>query len=60
MDILRLLAALVGAFLLGRLMTKIHMPAILGWLIGGMILGPHALNLLPQSWLSPLPLRSSS
>lgn len=51
MDILRLLAALAGAFLLGRLMTKIHMPAILGWLIGGMALGPHALNLLPQTIL---------
>lgn len=59
MDILRLLAALAGAFLLGRLMTKIHMPAILGWLIGGMALGPHAINLLPQtildsSWYSIL------
>ena len=51
MDILRLLAALTGAFLLGRLMTKIHMPAILGWLIGGMALGPHAINLLPQTVL---------
>lgn len=51
MDILRLLAALAGAFLLGRLMTKIHMPAILGWLIGGMVLGPHAINLLPQTIL---------
>ena len=51
MDILRLLAALAGAFLLGRLMTKIHMPAILGWLIGGMALGPHALNLLQQTTL---------
>ncbi|MCI6067871.1 MAG: cation:proton antiporter [Galactobacillus timonensis] len=59
MDILRLLAALAGAFLLGRLMTKIHMPAILGWLIGGMALGPHAINLLPKtildsSWYSIL------
>jgi len=51
MDILRLLAALTGAFLLGRLMAKIHMPAILGWLIGGMALGPHAINLLPQTIL---------
>ena len=51
MDILRLLAVMAGAFLLGRLMTKIHMPAILGWLIGGMVLGPHAINLLPQTIL---------
>ena len=59
MNFLRFLAALGGAFLLGRLMTKIHMPAILGWLIGGMVLGPHVLNLLPQtvldsSWYSIL------
>lgn len=38
--IIRWIVALFLAFLLGKLMTKIHMPAILGWLIGGMILGP--------------------
>lgn len=27
---------------------KNKMPSILGWLIAGMIFGPHALNLLPQ------------
>lgn len=25
------------------------MPAILGWLIAGMVLGPHAMELLPQA-----------
>ncbi|MGN0242342.1 MAG: cation:proton antiporter [Candidatus Weimeria sp.] len=49
MMILRWIVALFLAFLLGKLMTKIHMPAILGWLIGGMLLGPHALHLMPQS-----------
>lgn len=49
LELIRWLAALTFAFLLGKLMTKIKLPAILGWLIGGMLLGPHALALLPQS-----------
>ncbi|MDD2980311.1 MAG: cation:proton antiporter [Hespellia sp.] len=50
-NILRWIAVLVIAFLAGKLMTKIKMPSILGWLIAGMILGPHAVNLIPQSVL---------
>ena len=33
-------------------MSKIKMPSILGWLIVGMLLGPHAVALMPQSILS--------
>lgn len=36
------------AILLGKLVSKIKLPAILGWLLAGMILGPHALNLLSE------------
>ena len=32
-------------------MSKIRMPAILGWLIVGMIFWPHAVNLMPQAVL---------
>lgn len=39
------------AYLFGKLVTKIKLPAILGWLIAGMILGPHALALLPNEIL---------
>ena len=39
------------AFLAGKLVSKIKLPAILGWLIAGMILGPHAVGLLPQEVL---------
>lgn len=46
--LIRWIAALALAALAGRLIQKLKMPAILGWLIGGMILGPHALNLIPQ------------
>lgn len=44
--ILRLLIAIVLAFLVGKLVSKIKLPSILGWLIAGMILGPHAVKLM--------------
>lgn len=37
---------MVLAWLCGRLVAKINLPSILGWLICGIIIGPHALNLL--------------
>ena len=46
---LRWLCILLLAFLAGKLMAKIKMPSILGWLIVGMIFGPHAVGLMPQS-----------
>lgn len=45
---LRWLIVLVVAFLAGKLIAKLKMPSILGWLIVGMILGPHAVGLMPQ------------
>lgn len=32
------------AFIIGKLVSKLKLPSILGWLITGMIIGPHALN----------------
>ena len=49
--ILRWAGALVLALLCGKLITKIKMPAILGWLIAGMLLGPCGAGLLSQSIL---------
>lgn len=46
--LLRWLAAIVLAFFMGKLVSKLKLPSILGWLIAGMILGPHALKLIPQ------------
>lgn len=51
MIVIRWILTLVLASLLGKLLTKIKMPAILGWLIAGMILGPHAVGLLQQKTL---------
>lgn len=45
-QILRLLSTVLIAYLVGKLVAKVHLPAILGWLITGMALGPHALGLL--------------
>lgn len=51
LDILRLALAIIIAFGAGKLISKLHLPSILGWLIAGMLTGPHALNLLSSSVL---------
>ncbi|MGN1014082.1 MAG: cation:proton antiporter [Butyricicoccus sp.] len=48
---LRWILVLVLAALAGKLISKLRLPSILGWLIVGMFFGPHALGLLPQSVL---------
>ena len=48
-QILRLLSTVLIAYLVGKLVAKVHLPAILGWLITGMALGPHALGLLNRA-----------
>ena len=50
-DLLRLLLAIVIAVVAGKLISKLKLPAILGWLIAGMMMGPHALGLLGDSLL---------
>ncbi|MHB9928461.1 cation:proton antiporter [Clostridium botulinum] len=50
--ILRLLLAVTVAFFLGKLISKVKLPAILGWLIAGMILGPHAVRLVNETTLN--------
>lgn len=46
---LRWICVLLVAFVAGKLIAKLKMPSILGWLIVGMILGPHAVGLMPQA-----------
>lgn len=50
-SLIRLLAAITIAFFAGKLISKIKLPSILGWLIAGMILGPHAVSLMDQQIL---------
>ena len=49
--LLRWIATLAIAFVAGKLMTKIKMPSILGWLIVGMLLGPRAFGLIFAFWM---------
>lgn len=51
MALIRLLATVGLAFLAGKAVAKIKLPSILGWLITGMVLGPHALALMNQEML---------
>lgn len=50
-NILRWIATLLIAFLAGKAVSKLKLPAILGWLITGMIFGSNAAGLLPQDIL---------
>lgn len=49
LDILRIIITVAIAIYVGKCLAKIKMPAILGWLITGMILGPHAIGILSES-----------
>jgi len=42
-------ALLAGGFLLGALAERLRQSSILGYLIAGMVLGPHGLRVVPQS-----------
>lgn len=49
---LRLLTGVVIAFFMGKLVSKVKLPAILGWLITGMIVGPHGMGIVSSKLLS--------
>lgn len=51
MQILQWLITLVLAALTGKLVSKIKLPSILGWLIIGIFFGPHAFALMSHSIL---------
>lgn len=50
-DLMRLAAAVGIAFGAGSLISKLKLPSILGWLIAGMVIGPHGVGLLGSSVL---------
>ncbi len=49
--ILRLIASIGIAMIAGKLISKVKMPAILGWLIAGMIIGPFGVSIFSQELL---------
>ena len=49
--LIRLGAVIALAIAAGRLVSGFRLPAILGWLIAGMVLGPHAAGLLSSGMM---------
>ena len=49
--LIRLLTVVLLAVIAGKVAAKFKMPAVLGFLIAGMLLGPYAVNLLTQDIL---------
>ncbi len=52
MIIIKWLAAIVIAFLVGKLVSKIRLPSILGWLITGIVLGPYAFSFVSEELIN--------
>jgi len=52
--LLRWIAAILLAAAAGKLISKLKLPSILGWLIAGMFLGPYAIRLLPDELIGAL------
>ncbi|MGN0771668.1 MAG: cation:proton antiporter [Christensenellales bacterium] len=50
-DLLSLFVAVAICYLIGMAATKIKLPAILGFLVGGMLTGPYALGIVSDSLL---------
>lgn len=52
MEIFQYLLTFLLAILFGKIVSKLKLPAILGWLMASMFLGPHAFNLLDEEILN--------
>lgn len=48
-NVLSFVAIIMVAYVLGKLVSKVKMPQILGWLIAGMIFGPHLVGIVDQN-----------
>lgn len=51
LSLFRLCITVAVAFFAGKLVSKLKLPSILGWLITGMVFGPHALGVVDQQIL---------
>ncbi|MGL5674948.1 MAG: cation:proton antiporter [Cellulosilyticaceae bacterium] len=52
MQILVLIGLVILAMVMGRLVSKLRLPAILGWLLTGMIVGPYALGWMSEGMMT--------
>ncbi|MGL6173189.1 MAG: cation:proton antiporter [Cellulosilyticaceae bacterium] len=51
LEVIKLICFIGIAMVAGKLVTKIKLPAILGWLVTGMIIGPHAFGWLSEEMM---------
>ena len=54
LQVMLLVIFIVIAMIVGKLAGKIKLPAILGWLVTGMIIGPHALGWMSSSMMDSI------
>ena len=54
-ELLRLFAVFCVALIVGKLVSKIRLPAILGWLIAGVVFGPYLTNIVTLEIMDPWP-----
>lgn len=55
MIIVKWLIAIVIAFFVGKLVSKLRLPSILGWLITGIVLGSYAFSLVARELMDAPP-----
>lgn len=52
--LLRIFAIVCAAFVCGRLISRVKLPAILGWLIAGIVFGPYLAGVVTQDIMDAL------
>ncbi|MEA5134516.1 MAG: cation:proton antiporter [Candidatus Fimivivens sp.] len=57
--LLYLAMLLIGGLLCGRLVKQVKLPNVTGYLIAGLLLGPHVLNIIPSSVIENFDILSS-
>jgi len=51
-EVMLLIIFVLMAICIGKLVAKVKLPAILGWLITGMIIGPYALGFMSNDMIN--------
>ena len=53
-SLIKIMLAVAAALLTGKLVSRLKLPSILGWLLAGMLVGPHGLRLMDSGILDAL------
>ena len=54
LSLVKITAVVAAALLIGKLVSRLKLPSILGWLLAGMLLGPHGLKWMDSGILDAL------